>query len=184
MFNKKILTAGIFVAVIVLGLSHSTLAIADDGCTAATKFSPTTGQPCSGGGMMTTGATVSSKAVASTDESAKLTSAVKDMISRMKANGQTVPAALKLVARDYKGIFTKTLSVGASDPQVKLLQQFLNMRGYTIAKSGTGSPDKETNYFGPATQKALAKFQAAHGIKPASGLWGPMTRASIEAMSE
>jgi peptidoglycan hydrolase-like protein with peptidoglycan-binding domain/sugar lactone lactonase YvrE len=75
-------------------------------------------------------------------------------------------------------LFTKYLSVGTRDIQVKNLQKFLNNLGYTISVSGPGSIDKETEYFGPATRSALIKYQKDHNI-PATGNVGPLTRISI-----
>jgi peptidoglycan hydrolase-like protein with peptidoglycan-binding domain len=36
-----------------------------------------------------------------------------------------------------------------------------------------------TGYFGPLTQTALAKYQKDHGIFPASGYYGSITRAAV-----
>ena len=55
--------------------------------------------------------------------------------------------------------FTRTLRSGMTDSQVVQLQQFLNQRGFTVAKSGAGSPGNETSYFGPSTRRAVVLFQ-------------------------
>ena len=86
------------------------------------------------------------------------------------------------VSTSAKVTFTANLSLGMTSPQVKALQEFLNAKGYTVATSGTGSPGKESTYFGPATQSALIKFQKAQKITPAEGFFGPLTRAKVEAM--
>ncbi|MBC7981626.1 peptidoglycan-binding protein [Candidatus Parcubacteria bacterium] len=75
--------------------------------------------------------------------------------------------------------FTKSLTSGRSSPEVKNLQRYLNSKGFTVSKAGPGSAGKETATFGPATKAALIKFQKANGIKPASGFFGPITRAFI-----
>lgn len=77
------------------------------------------------------------------------------------------------------GAFTRDLDVGAVGEDVRALQVFLNTHGAVIAASGVGSPGNETTYFGLLTQKALAKYQAAQGISPAAGYFGPKTRAYI-----
>ncbi|MBK5961297.1 hypothetical protein CCR97_24270 [Rhodoplanes elegans] len=77
--------------------------------------------------------------------------------------------------------FTRDLEHNATGEDVRALQQFLNAAGFTVAASGNGSPGNETTTFGPATRRALAKFQAANGIAPASGFFGPKTRAFINA---
>jgi hypothetical protein len=76
--------------------------------------------------------------------------------------------------------FNRDLTVGSQGADVKALQEYLNANGYTIATSGVGSPGNETTYFGPATQSALARFQQANGISPASGYFGPLTRQAVE----
>lgn len=65
--------------------------------------------------------------------------------------------------------------------EVKALQQFLNSHGYPIATTGAGSSGNETTVFGPATKAALVKYQKANGITPASGYFGPKTRALMNA---
>ncbi len=78
--------------------------------------------------------------------------------------------------------FSQNLTVGSKGADVKALQQFLNAHNYTIAKSGAGSPGNESDYFGPATKAALAKFQADQKISPAAGYFGPATRAKVNSM--
>lgn len=73
---------------------------------------------------------------------------------------------------------TRDFGVGASGEDVRSLQKFLNTLGYTISKSGAGSPGQETTLFGGLTKTALMKYQAANGI-PATGYVGPLTRAKI-----
>jgi tripartite motif-containing protein 71 len=75
--------------------------------------------------------------------------------------------------------FTRDLTLGSTGSDVKQLQMFLNSKGFTVAKTGAGSPGQESTYFGPLTQKALAKFQKANGITPAVGYFGPITRSFI-----
>lgn len=78
--------------------------------------------------------------------------------------------------------FTKDLKTGMKDPQVVLLQQFLNGHGYLVAKDGPGSPGKETDKFGAGTRTVLATFQKDKGItSKESGMVGPKTRAYLIA---
>lgn len=80
--------------------------------------------------------------------------------------------------------FTKNLTLGSRGADVKALQQFLNANGYPVAAAGkVGSAGHETEYFGPATKAALAKWQAAMGVKPAVGYFGPLTRAKIASLA-
>jgi peptidoglycan hydrolase-like protein with peptidoglycan-binding domain len=60
--------------------------------------------------------------------------------------------------------FTRTLAVGSSGADVKLLQIVLNNTGVVIAAKGAGSVGNESTYFGPATRSALLKFQRARGL--------------------
>ena len=79
--------------------------------------------------------------------------------------------------------FTRDLTVGSRGDDVKALQQFLNSHGVQVSVSGPGSSGNETAYFGGATKAALAKWQAANGVSPAAGYFGPKSRSFVQAMS-
>lgn len=70
--------------------------------------------------------------------------------------------------------FTRDLTIGSSGADVTALQNWLISKGHTIAAGATG-------YFGAQTQAALAAYQAANGISPAAGYFGPVTRAKVNA---
>lgn len=70
--------------------------------------------------------------------------------------------------------FSRDLTIGSTGADVTALQNFLIKEGYAIAAGATG-------YFGGQTQAALAKYQAANGITPAAGYFGPITRAKVSA---
>ncbi len=83
-------------------------------------------------------------------------------------------------------VFNRPLLLGTEDQEVLLLQRKLNKLGFTIAKSGPGSPGNETIYFGPLTTNALQRFQCTYNIvcegEPeynGYGLFGPQTRAKM-----
>lgn len=78
-------------------------------------------------------------------------------------------------------VFKANLTIGSLGSEVKMLQEFLNARGYTVAVSGAGSLGNETARFGLATKAALMKYQKAKGITPASGYFGIKTRAAVNA---
>ena len=78
--------------------------------------------------------------------------------------------------------FTRNHSMGNSGGEVMWIQQFLNGHGYQVAASGAGSPGNESAYFGAKTKAAIAAWQAAAGISPAAGYWGPITRAKANAI--
>jgi peptidoglycan hydrolase-like protein with peptidoglycan-binding domain len=74
----------------------------------------------------------------------------------------------------------RNLQKGVRDGSVTVLQKFLAAQNkgsaaQTLATTGA------TGYFGTQTRAALAEFQAAVGISPASGNFGPITRAYIQA---
>lgn len=79
--------------------------------------------------------------------------------------------------------FTRPLIVGSSGQDVKNLQIFLNYSGYPIASAGVGSRGKETTFFGPATRRALIRYQEVNrseiltpaGLKNGTGYFGPST---------
>ena len=93
------------------------------------------------------------------------------------ASGGTAQSTTAQVATSYS--FARDLHLGMSGADVKQLQQFLNGHGFAVSASGPGSDGNETAYFGQATKNALAKFQAANGITPSAGYFGPMTRAAV-----
>ena len=77
--------------------------------------------------------------------------------------------------------FDADLQLKSTGAEVKLLQEYLNHRGYAVATMGAGSPGHETPYFGKLTQAALRRFQAAKHITPAIGYFGSITRAYISS---
>lgn len=75
--------------------------------------------------------------------------------------------------------FSRDLTVGDTGPDVQALQEFLNQNNFPVAQTGPGSPGNETQYFGTETQSALAAWQTANNVSPASGYYGPITRGMI-----
>lgn len=71
--------------------------------------------------------------------------------------------------------FTMDLTLGSSGAEVTALQNWLIKQGQSIPAGATG-------YFGAQTQSALAAWQAANGITPASGYFGPITLAKVNGM--
>jgi len=62
------------------------------------------------------------------------------------------------------------------------IQKFLNGHGAQVSATGAGSPGNETSYFGAKTRAAVSAFQAANGITPTAGYWGPLTRAKANQL--
>ena len=89
------------------------------------------------------------------------------------------------------GNFTRSLTLGMSGSDVRSLQIFLNTISETLVASlGAGSPGNETDYFGPATKRALIKFQEKYrnevltpvGLTVGSGFFGEKTRAKVSEL--
>ncbi len=86
--------------------------------------------------------------------------------------------------------FTRNLTTGDTGADVKELQEFLNANGFTVAVTGAGSAGNETEYFGPATAGAVAKFQEAYaseilaplGLTAGTGYFGASTRAKANEL--
>lgn len=119
-------------------------------------------------------------------ESTSSGSTVQNRINNLISIGKTKEA--QELAKQYNikmetttrptTIITKTLKLGMIDNEVKLLQIFLNKKGYIISFSGGGSIGNETNFFGAKTKKALKMFQKDNNSIP-DGIVGPKTRALI-----
>lgn len=77
--------------------------------------------------------------------------------------------------------FTRDLTLGMTGEDVRALQIYLNAKGFLVATEGPGSPGNETLYFGLLTRTAVARLQAAKGIVPAVGYFGPITRSFIRS---
>ena len=78
--------------------------------------------------------------------------------------------------------FSRNLDVGVDGEDVRCLQRYLNGSGFTIAAAGPGAPGGETSLFRELTRQAVARWQAANGISPASGFFGPLSRAKYESL--
>lgn len=99
-------------------------------------------------------------------------------------SGLSVPKARNVAVN----LFTRTLSLGSTGEDVKLLQKTLNSLGFIITSSGIGSPGNEAAYFGGLTVKAVGKFQEAHGIASPNaqgyGRVGPKTLAKLRELAK
>lgn len=87
---------------------------------------------------------------------------------------EAIADALPLTARATvsTGLPLRDLSLGSSGPDVVALQSRLIAEGFLNLST-------PTDQFGPLTEAALIAYQRAKGIVPASGYYGPLTRASM-----
>ena len=79
--------------------------------------------------------------------------------------------------QQVRGI-TMSLGKGSKSNDVTILQNFLISQNRGTASQALMRAGA-TSYFGGLTRAALAEFQASVGISPASGYFGPITRAYI-----
>lgn len=74
--------------------------------------------------------------------------------------------------------FTMNLTIGSTGSEVVALQQMLVAQGHLVMPAGVAY-----GYFGNLTRAAVSKWQAANGVSPTAGYWGPISRAKANAMS-
>jgi hypothetical protein len=112
---------------------------------------------------------------------AQTTSSLQAQIAALLAQIQQLQGQLGTTSTGTTSMmsysFTHDLTVGSTGADVTALQKLLISKGDL---TGVSAP---TGYFGSLTVAALAKFQAANGISPAAGYFGPKTRAFVNAMS-
>jgi len=86
--------------------------------------------------------------------------------------GTSTATTTGLVLGESTFVFTINLRVGSRGVDVVELQKRLRAEGFFTYPTDTG-------YFGPVTKAAVIAYQKAHGIVPASGFVGPLTRAEL-----
>ncbi|MFA5736593.1 MAG: peptidoglycan-binding protein [Candidatus Paceibacterota bacterium] len=76
------------------------------------------------------------------------------------------------------GTITKDLTIGSQGDQVEILQKYLEDEGYLVMPVGVAY-----GYFGNLTKAAVAKWQAANGVAPAAGYFGPKSRSMYATLT-
>jgi LPXTG-site transpeptidase (sortase) family protein len=94
------------------------------------------------------------------------------VMSAASAPAVVTPAPAAPAACTTAATFTKFLSFGSTQKQVRQLQNLLQCLGYFPADVAP------TGYFGQATEDSVKKFQSANGIE-AAGYVGPATRSAL-----
>lgn len=98
----------------------------------------------------------------------------------------------RLSSGDSSVAFMKDLRQGDRNADVKALQLMLNLDVDTqVAGSGLGSRGLETDFFGPATRRAVVAFQEKYasevlipaGLMSGNGFVGPKTRAKLNMLA-
>lgn len=103
-----------------------------------------------------------------------------------------LPLTLPTLASAACVEFPRTLQYRDSGADVLLLQKVLNSDSHTqVAGTGSGSPGHEINFFGPATYRAVKKFQMLYRVDVltpvslirATGVAGELTRKKLASLS-
>ena len=124
------------------------------------------------------------KAQTTSDLQAQI-NALLAQIAALQAPGQQVGGA------SCATTFTMNLKLGSKGGEVMALQKFLNsIDGTQLATTGAGSPGNETSTFGPATKRAVIKFQEKYaadiltpnGLSMGTGNWYASTRAKANTL--
>lgn len=87
----------------------------------------------------------------------------KPWLSSMPCWGKEVDSP-DAVAGAPMDSLTLNFSMGMEHPQILVLQELLNAKGYIVAEEGPGSPGQETQKFGAFTRAAVRKFQCDQKI--------------------
>lgn len=117
---------------------------------------------------MATAAMIAGATTAFAATSAELQAQIDALMAQLAAAQGTVTVTTT---------FTTDLTIGSTGSQVVALQTFLEQKGFLVMPVGVAK-----GYFGGLTKAALARFQAANGIVPAVGYFGPITRGRVNAM--
>jgi hypothetical protein len=109
-----------------------------------------------------------------------LLAAVRALLVQAKSAGLSLSFETNPVVKPVS-YFAQNLSLGSKGSDVSALQAFLITKKVG-ADSEKLSMTGATGYFGTITQRALIEFQKNMGIMPASGYFGPKTRAYIGSL--
>lgn len=124
---------------------------------------------------------------------AQSTSELQAQINQLLATISQLQAQLGGNTSYANYTWTRSLTVGSTGEDVRMLQRFLNSDPATqVALVGAGSPGNETTYFGPATKAAVIKFQNKYradvllpvGLISGTGYFGPSSIAKANVLAK
>ncbi len=155
------------------------LKVEDDSPAQTVTVTPT-GNACTsaGGGVVSGG---SSSSASSSGGGGGTTPAPSAQVASAPPIAPVVPAPVVSPAPIVSVVITRFLNIGSQGDDVKSLQEYL-ARDSELYPEGTVS-----GYFGPATRRAVQRFQEKYGIASAGdagyGLVGPKTRAKLAELT-
>lgn len=123
-----------------------------------------------------------SSSVSSALPSPSSTESLKNQINSLLTLVESLQKKVSFIQlKDSMPQFKKNLELNSKGEDTKWLQNFLinQSGGLATAKLKKYGP---TGYFGNVTKAALKEFQKNVGIKPASGILGPLTKAYINSL--
>lgn len=120
-------------------------------------------------------ARVAANAGLSLNDLAAIIARIRALVAEhIAAGGTPTTDMLPFAAQSTDGVTVRDLEYGSQGDDVRLLQTLLMGQGHVIPAGATG-------LFFDQTQSALAAYQSAHGIVPAQGYFGSITRAFMKA---
>jgi len=120
------------------------------------------------------------------DEAEALVQTYRGLFMAAVAQGIDIPTAVENALGTTGSVatsFFRDLTLGSQGEDVTALQAFLIAED-TGVKADALAAAGATGYFGGMTLAALVEYQAAIGVNPASGYFGPLTRAHIAARAK
>lgn len=111
-------------------------------------------------------ATVGLSTAVHADEVSDLQEQLQALTAQLTAlqGGSSATVASSNAACPYT--WARNLTTGSTGEDVRQLQRFLNGNPQTqVASSGVGSPGNESTYYGPATARAVSKFQELYAAQ-------------------
>jgi hypothetical protein len=111
-------------------------------------------------------ATVGLSTTVHADEISDLQEQLRALTSQLATLQDSPSAAVASSNAACPYTWARNLTTGSTGEDVRQLQRFLNGNPQTqVASSGVGSPGNESTYYGPATARAVSKFQELYAAQ-------------------